>query len=367
MAKIKKLLTNRKGYWTKQIKGKRYYFGKNYEKAVEEYKRQRPYIEIGMAPPGSDDAVLLSDLLDEFLSNRKQRLQEGTLSQRTFDDYEDICDRIAECLPLKCHLVQLKPEHFDKLRSHLKSGKNRDVSAKTHDRRLGYARAVFRFAAIDSRMIERPLPFTQALASVSKRELRKHRAKQPDRIISSAELDMAIKAGTIRMRAMILLAINGGYNNSDIARLPLSLVSSFPNVLEYPRRKTFFQRVTPLWPETIQAIKEWVNVRPDDDRDYLFVSDSGKLFFEFHRNDQISKSFYRLLKRLKVYTLGKNFGALRTTFAEVGKEVGDDVALKALMGHSDGSQLYESYAKGIYLPRLLAITNHVRQWHLNTC
>ena len=49
-------------------------------------------------------------------------------------------------------------------------------------------------------------------------------------------------------------------------------------------------------------------------------------------------------------------------FAEVGKEVGDDVALKAAMGHSDGPQLYESYADGVYLPRIKRITDHVHQW-----
>ena len=76
----------------------------------------------------------------------------------------------------------------------------------------------------------------------------------------------------------------------------------------------------------------------------------------------ISKTFYRILNNLKIYQGGKNFGALRTTFANVGKEVGDDLAFKALMGHCDGSSLYEEYADGVFKPRLKKVTDHVREW-----
>ena len=79
----------------------------------------------------------------------------------------------------------------------------------------------------------------------------------------------------------------------------------------------------------------------------------------------MSQEFYNKLKALDIYQPGKNFGALRTTFSNVGKEVNDDLALKAIMGHSDGSTLYEHYAYGVYLPRLKRVTDHVRDW-LNT-
>ena len=47
-----------------------------------------------------------------------------------------------------------------------------------------------------------------------------------------------------------------------------------------------------------------------------------------------------------------------------GSNVGDDLALKACMGHEDGSTLYTHYAKGVYVPRLKKVTDHVREWLL---
>lgn len=183
-----------------------------------------------------------------------------------------------------------------------------------------------------------------------------------NRQLSPEDIRAVLQIATPKFRAIILLAINGGFNNSDVARLELSMADPLPEVLDYPRRKTFFPRSTPLWPETREAIKAAMAERIDTEEPYVFVDQDGNPYFGRGRHCHISETFYRLLTKAGRHSPGRNFGALRTMFAEVGKELGDDVALKAAMGHSDGSQLYESYARGVYVPRLRAITDHVRAW-----
>ena len=273
-----------------------------------------------------------------------------------------MCGLIAEAINRNKPLKGLKARHFDLIRDKLGNEKGGDISLKSLNRKLGYARTIFRFASTDNRHIDRNLPFQSALKSVPKLSLRKEKASRPQRKLTNKDINAVLKVASPKIKAAVLLAINGGLNNSDIAHLLLESVDPPPQVLEYPRHKTYYLRATPLWPETKRAIKKAIADRLDSPLPYLFLSDSGVPCFETGRHDPISESFHRLLKKLGIYVPGKNFGALRTTFSEIGKEVGDDLALKALMGHNDGSSLYENYAKGVYVLRLKKVTDHVRKW-----
>lgn len=353
----KRILTLRNGYWSKKIRGKTHYFGKDYDQAVLKFRQVEPFLKAGLQPPSGSGAKL-SDLLNGFLNDCLER----NLSPRTVGDYHEVCKMIAEVIPLGTLIKSLSPDEFKLIRNRLTQGKAKNVSPKTLDRRLGYARAVFRFASIDNRYLDFSLPFSKSLASVPKYDLRKHRSTQPARMLTAEEIRKLIGIGCPKYKAMILLGINGGFNNSDIGGLELSRVQPVPDVLIYHRRKTFFERRTPLWEETKTAIREAIEDRVTSNRPELFLTSTGRPYAEGESKQLISGFFYGYLKRLKIYSPGKNFGALRTTFSNVGKEVGDDIALKALMGHSDGSMLYESYADGVFVPRLKKITDHVRDW-----
>lgn len=361
MADSRVKLTLSNGYYCKKINGKRYYFGKDYDHAVERYLAEREYLEKGLPLP-SETGNSLGALLNEFLSFNLLKLQAGELAARTYRDYQGICVTIASVIPNSLPIVELKPAHFDALRPKLGMGVKRKLSKKSHNRNLGYARTVFRFASTDNRLIDRPLPYTNGLRSVPAKDLRRERSTLPPRLLTSDELNLVLNVASVKFRAIILLAINGGFNNSDVAHLPLALFDSMPTLLDYPRHKNYLPRQTPLWPETQQAISDWLAIRPPCDRPELFVTAKLNAYWGSSRNDQIGKSFYRYLKNLGIYAPGKNFGAIRSTFADIIKEVGDDSAAKALMGHVDGSQMYSSYARGVYLPRLKKCTEHVRNW-----
>ena len=55
---------------------------------------------------------------------------------------------------------------------------------------------------------------------------------------------------------MILLGINCGFGNHDCGTLPKSAIDLEAGWVNYPRPKTAIERRCPLWPETIEAIRE---------------------------------------------------------------------------------------------------------------
>jgi integrase len=76
------------------------------------------------------------------------------------------------------------------------------------------------------------------------------------------------------MKAMILLGINAGMGNTDVAELKLSAIDLKKAVINYPRPKTGIDRRAPLWKETVAAINAAMRVRPEPAN----VENSGLLF-----------------------------------------------------------------------------------------
>jgi integrase len=75
----------------------------------------------------------------------------------------------------------------------------------------------------------------------------------------------------------------------------------------------------------------------------------------------ISAETAKLLKGLKLHRPGLNFYALRHTFETIAGETADQVAVNAIMGHTDES-MAGAYRERIGDDRLQVVTNHVRGW-----
>src|SRR5262249_34830200 len=136
------------------------------------------------------------------------------------------------------------------------------------------------------------------------RVLRKHRAKNGERMLEAAEVRRMLdalagkqvetsridektgKPKTVRLqpnpalRAMILLGVNAGFGNPDNATLPLSALELYSGWVNYPRPKTGIPRRCPLWPETVaalrQAIAECPEPRHEEATGLVFVTTRGR-------------------------------------------------------------------------------------------
>ena len=61
---------------------------------------------------------------------------------------------------------------------------------------------------------------------------------------------------------MILLGVNCGFGNADVATLPQKAVDLKRGWVDFPRGKTGVPRQCPLWPQTITAVQEAILSRP---------------------------------------------------------------------------------------------------------
>ena len=249
------------------------------------------------------------------------------------------------------------------------------MSIVTLKNEINRCRIILKYAS-DQQKIGRPVNYGQSFEKPAARTLRKARNEAGPRLFTADELQRINEAADPWMRAMLLLGMNGGLGNSDIANLPQSAIDFEGGWLDYPRPKTGIKRRIPLWPETLAALREAIDSRPKpkDPRDakLCFLTIQGNRWVritpsksnpnKFVNVDTVAGRFGRLLKKLGIN--GRNrlgFYTLRHTFETVAGESKGQVAVDAIMGHVDNS-MAAVYRERISDERLKEVTDHVHNW-----
>jgi len=387
------------GRWRKIHQGKSYYFGPlaDWQGALERFNRQWPYIISGReAPPENvaDGGLRLADLADEFLNAKRNRLTAGELSARSFRAYYETCAAMIGQFGKERRVDDLRPDDFESYRAVL-AAKYGVVGLKNE---INRCRVVFKFAH-DNRLIERPVSFGQAFNRPSAKTLRIARNDAGPRMIESDELRRILnlldgkeitldrideetgkpvkvkRTPDAGLRAMVLLAANGGLGNTDVASLPQSAIDE-SGWLNFPRPKTGIRRRIPLWKETIDALQAAIAMRPDPvdpaDGNLCFLTPKGNPWVRVRVSigkdgkekhvpmDALTQKFADLLKMLGING-HRGFYAVRHAFETIGGESRDQVAVNAIMGHVDSS-MAGAYRERISGERLQAVVDTVRAW-----
>jgi integrase len=222
--------------------------------------------------------------------------------------------------------------------------------------------------ALDNALLEKPVRYGSEFKKPDKAVIRRHRASNGDRMIEATDLRALLDAAPATVRAMILLGLNCGFGNHDIATLPLTAVDLDKGWVNFPRPKTGIERRCPLWPETVQAIRDAIAERPEPKEasaaGLVFINSRGYPFVrttEKSRTDTVGPQFESLLKKLKLHRGGLGFYSLRHTFRTVADGSKDSVAIDLIMGHADPS-MGANYRHGVDDDRLRSVTDHVREW-----
>ena len=231
---------------------------------------------------------------------------------------------------------------------------------------------MFRYA-YDTEMIDKPIRFGPAMKPPGEKVLR--RAREEARrthgamMFSPAEIHTLLAKSRPAMKAMILMAANCGFGNTDLATLNRSEVDLDRGWVDHPRPKTGAARRCPLWPETVAAFRKVYQARREPsnsayaDRVFLTVG-NGDAFVRMTPSgsqDIIGAVFRKTLIRAGIHRPGKAFYCLRRGFETVAGETGDQVAVDFLMGHLTGD-MASIYRQGISDDRLRAVVDHVHQW-----
>jgi len=348
--------------WAKKIRGKLHYFGPwdDPEGALEKYLDQKDDLYAGRKPRQAKEGLTLRDLLNRFLTAKQSLVDTGEIVPRTFKDYHATCKTLGEAFGLTRVVEDLDSDDFEQLRRKL--AENRGPVALGNE--IQRVRVVFKYA-YDAGLIDRPVRYGPTFKRPSKRVLRKERNANGPRMFEADEIKRMLGAASLPLRAMILLGINCGFGNNDCATLPRDAPDLDGGWIDYARPKTGVKRRCPLWPETVAALREAIDRRPetkgDAGVDLVFVTKYGKRWAKDTADNPITKETAKLLKSLGIHRKGVNFYALRHTFETIGGESRDQIAVDHIMGHVR-DDMASVYRERISDERLRAVTDHVRQW-----
>lgn len=357
--------------WCKKINGKTYYFGPidDPDGALKRYLSEVDRIKAGLPRTPDPDSPTLLLLVNSFLTAKLRLVECGELTKQSHEEYLRDCRRVLESLGKSRLVTELRPEDFGKLRVDLHKG----VGVVTFGGRIARVRVLFKHA-YDSGLIDAPLRYAASLKRPPLRAVRLAKAERGLRMLEADEIRTALLGASPVMRAAILLAVNSGFGNRDIATIKKRHINLETGWLSMPRRKTGITRRCPLWPETIEAVKNYLASRPkpktEAEEELVFLSrygtplvhekvgTSGRLV----RVDRISQGFVELIKRAGVEHRG-SFYLLRHSFSTIAEETGDLIATRAIMGHSDApGDMGSQYRARITDERLRRVTDHVRAW-----
>jgi integrase len=354
--------------WCKKIRGKLYYFGKwdDPDGALAAYLAQKDDLHAGRTPrpDTGPEALTVKDVANAFLNAKRDKVEAGELSPRTWAKYKEVAELLVSELGKRRLVSDLRPDDFAALK-------------KTMTKRWGplrvadfiqHVRSVFKHAA-DADLLDRPVRFGPGFARPSAKVMRLHRAAQGPKLFTRDEVRRLLDAADVQTRALILLGINCGYGNSDVATLPLSAVDLDAGLIDFPRPKTGIPRRCPLWPETVAAIREALAKRPaprgDAEAAFAFLSVRGTPLCsvrEDNRTDAVAIRFGKMLRVLRINgRKGLGFYTLRHIFRTVADGAKDQPAADYIMGH-EVPHMSSVYRETISDERLKAVADHVRAW-----
>ncbi len=312
------------------------------------------------------EGVTLKDLANQFLYSKECLVNSGELTPRTWADYKTVCEVVLSHFGKRRLVSDLRPEDLGSLREKMAK---RWGPERLGSKLIQYTRSLFKYA-YDADLIDRPIRFGPGFKRPSKKTLRLNRAEQGAKLFTPDEIRQLLgyppwaPAAGVQMQAMILLAVNCGYGNSDCGNLPLSAVDLDNRVIDFARPKTGVARRCPLWPETTEALRQAIAGRPEpkdpEHAGLVFVTKYGGSWASDKDPGIITKEMKKLLGKLGING-HRNFYTLRHTHRTVADEAKDQPAADYIMGH-ESTHMSTLYRERISDERLKAVVDHARQW-----
>lgn len=404
------VFAHRNGQWAKKIKGKLHYLGKINDPATAltvglDLIRQladgdTPIKTAPASEVAQDEIVTIDEVCNRFYEDKQQEhLTDRGIKVKTLRAYRDqatnVCRFLKQVMRGNKPVSSITPNHFYQLLMLFRQNYGL-YAVRDH---VVMTRMIFSHAQ-DIELIDRLPKYGKKFKGPSQADFRRAKVKRSisqffeareirsmlkllDDIIIGTSSHLTKFNATVQkqtatqMKAMILLAINTGFGNTDVGLLPLSLINFKTKTVRYPREKTGMDRCNILWDETIAAIKAYLKVRPvprcADAEDKLFVTRHGNTWvtetmvpndhgeLEPRVQDQVNPCFSRRVMKKLGLNGRRGFNTFRHTYATKAQELGDANAKARTMGHKLVG-LDDIYVEGLELSQLKTVGDHVHKW-----
>ena len=208
-----------------------HYFSTHADTILTKYLEERDDLQASRTPRlHQQEGLTVRDAVNRFLTAKKALLNSDELSPRTWKDYYATAETLIAVFGATRHIADLAGEDFEKLRSRL--AKTRGPVALGNE--IQRVRSIFAFAWNEN-LIDKPLRFGASFKKPSRKVIRRARNAAESRIIEAEELRKIIDAAKGAMKAMILLGVNCGFGQSDVAGLPVKAIDLPRSWLDFAR------------------------------------------------------------------------------------------------------------------------------------
>ncbi len=344
--------------WAKKIRGKTHFFGpwRDPHQALTRYLAEKDDLEAGRPVRASvtpGDSLTVKKMVAAYLAAKKLSVECGDMTRRTLCEYKSYGTRMIKVFGANTSVEQLGPRDFQRLRADLQKTHK---SLFTIQGDIPKIKVYFSWAERQG-YISRAPRYGDAMARPSRAALERERSQQPSHVFAAGQLQEALASAGPKMKAMILLGINCGFGNTDCATLTEDKLDLKGGWSTLPRRKTGIKRRCPLWPETIDALREALRLRKVAS-EHVFLT----IFNEPYSPRDLSRELTKVLEKAEVGH--RDFYDLRRTCVSIGIQVGDDDALRTIMGHrrvaADMLSVYNRL--DVSDERLRAVSNYIHDW-----
>ena len=336
--------------------------------ALRRYLLDKDDLEAGRTPrreePGVSDALTVEQMVVLFLDAKKLNVEAGEMAARTWKEYESYGKRMIRVFGASTPVERLGPADFKRLRAHFQKTHKSLLSLKGD---LGKSRLFFNWVGPGVHgqgYIDRLPRFGDAFKPPTQSALDREREEQAARVLTAEQIRALLAAASPKLKAMILLGVNCGYGNTDCTKLVIGKLDLDHGWADFARTKNGIRRRNPLWPETIKALRDVLKARKSPaSPDYakrVFITRSGKPFFAY----DVTHEFEKLAVAAGMTHDEADFYDLRRTCASIGLQVGDDDAVRTILGHKrlakDMLGVYNRLQ--VSDDRLRAVTGHIHDW-----
>ena len=366
------------GYWQKKIRGRIVYFGAwgkkvggklvqlpnggEWKKALIRFQEEKDDLYAGRPPhQRGSRGTTLKELCNEFHAAKWRAYHAKEIQQDTYEKHKATTDMLIKYFGKLRDIESICPEHFADLRAEM----TKQYGPVALGNAIQRVKTVFKFG-YDNRLYDKAVRFGSEFKKPTAKVLRVHKARQKTKngpkMLEPEEVRTMLESAEPIEKAMILLGVNGGMTARDLSLLPINLVDLKKGWIDFPRPKTGVERRVPLWPETIEALKEAIELRPtprwEESKPLVFLTVRGRPFLCRDRSTA-GIGISNLMKKVGVHRPRIGASALRHTFQTLGDEIGDYLATRHIMGHVDSS-ISGVYRERIVDARLKAVSDHVR-------
>ncbi|MGB7346933.1 MAG: hypothetical protein WBD20_22105 [Pirellulaceae bacterium] len=295
-----------------------------------------------------------------------------------------VCRRMVKTLGAKTMVASLTIEHFDgaadKIRISRTSGKLRAWNGVKTE--CNNWKDVFRWGVKRGRLIKLPSfgdRFPESQKAYDRRANRLNRIDGIEiteariKLFSADEVNEMLRVAPTDVAAWIHLGLNLAVENKELGVIKATDFyedSEGEWWYKAKRLKTAEPRENHIWPETIEAVRAWIAVRPKprnpDDDQLLFLNKNREPIRGKNSNSTICDAMKTVMETAGCYIAGRNFYGLRHTFSTVAGGACDLQAKEYVMGHATPAKEFApqsaNYDHAMAAARLKHVSNYVRDW-----